>query len=172
MKKPPKSNPWWKFSHFDMVLAKPEVRSPHRKRISEASFRRTTCQFYFWHRNTSSVFSVDEIRSSFGAFLKMSTCLRLFLEVQQCQLEPIFGFWGHEVWRIGLQLHSAPRFKKSMSPNLEKIKHTATLWKFWDFLFTQILREINFGQTRSFACPGALKFVNLVNFSLQKCKNS
>ena len=111
MKKPPKSNPWWKFSHFDMVLSKPEVRSPHRKRISEASFRRTTCQFYFWHRNTSSVFSVDEIRSSFGAFLKMSTCLRLFLEVQQCQLEPIFGFWGHEVWRIGLQLHSVPRFK-------------------------------------------------------------
>ena len=69
------------------------------------------CQFYFWHWNTSSVFSVDEIRSSFGAFLKMSTCLRLFLEVQQCQLEPIFGFWGHEVWRIGLQLHSVSRFK-------------------------------------------------------------
>ena len=42
-----------------------------------------------------------------------------------------------------------------------------------DFSVTQILREINFGESRSskianFAIFGALNFVDLVNFSLQK----
>ena len=48
-----------------------------------------------------------------------------------------------------------------------------TVWKFLDFSVIQILREINFGESRSsktavFAILGALNFVNLVHFSLQK----
>ena len=47
------------------------------------------------------------------------------------------------------------------------------MWKFHDFSIIQILREINFGEFRScktatYAILGALKFVDLVNFSLQK----
>ena len=48
-----------------------------------------------------------------------------------------------------------------------------TVWKFQDFSITQILREINFAESRSpksaiFAILGPLNFVDLVNFSLQK----
>ena len=48
-----------------------------------------------------------------------------------------------------------------------------TVWKFHDFSITQILREINFGDSRSFmtaifAILEALNFDGLVNFSLQK----
>ena len=48
-----------------------------------------------------------------------------------------------------------------------------TLWKFRDFSVIQILREINFGESRSCktavnANLGALTFVTLANFSLQK----
>ena len=44
-----------------------------------------------------------------------------------------------------------------------------TVWKFQDFSIAQILREINFGDSRSaksavFAIFGALNFVDLVNF--------
>ena len=52
------------------------------------------------------------------------------------------------------------------------------MWKFQDFSVTQILREINFGESRSsktagfFSILGALSFVNWVNFKLHKCKNS
>ena len=47
------------------------------------------------------------------------------------------------------------------------------MWKFHDFYITQILREINFGESRSsktaiFAIQGALNFVDLVNFTFQK----
>ena len=47
------------------------------------------------------------------------------------------------------------------------------MWKFQDFCITQILREINFWDSRSaktaiFALLGAVNFVNLVNISLQK----
>ena len=47
------------------------------------------------------------------------------------------------------------------------------VWTFQDFSITQILREINFGELRSsttaaFTILGALNFVNLVIFSLQK----
>ena len=50
----------------------------------------------------------------------------------------------------------------------------STVWKFQDFFVTYILREINFGDSKSsktavFANFWALSFVNLVNFSLQKC---
>ena len=50
------------------------------------------------------------------------------------------------------------------------------VWKFQDISVIQILREINFGQFRSsytdgFAIFGALNFVNLVNFILQKAQN-
>ena len=46
------------------------------------------------------------------------------------------------------------------------------MWKFQDFSVPQILREINFEESRSsqsaiFAIVGALNFVTLVNFSLQ-----
>ena len=46
------------------------------------------------------------------------------------------------------------------------------MWKFQDFSVTQILREINFEESRSyksavFAIIEALNFVNLVNYSLQ-----
>ena len=49
----------------------------------------------------------------------------------------------------------------------------STVWKFHDFPITQILREINFGESRSsktafFAILVALNFVDLINFSPQK----
>ena len=48
-----------------------------------------------------------------------------------------------------------------------------TVWKFQDICITEILHEINFGESRSaktavFAILGALDFVILVNFSLQE----
>ena len=48
-----------------------------------------------------------------------------------------------------------------------------TVWKIQDISVIQILRETNFEESRScksgnFAILGALNFVNLVNFSLQK----
>ena len=54
---------------------------------------------------------------------------------------------------------------------LKRVK--GTVWKFQDFTITQILREINFGGCRSsktavLAILGALKMINLVNFSPQK----
>ena len=47
------------------------------------------------------------------------------------------------------------------------------VWKFQDFCITEILREINFEDSRSakfafFAILGAVNFVHLVNSSLQK----
>ena len=47
------------------------------------------------------------------------------------------------------------------------------MWKFQDFCMTEILREINFVDSRSaktagFAISGAVNFVHLVSFSLQK----
>ena len=52
-----------------------------------------------------------------------------------------------------------------------------TVWKFQDFSITQILREINFAESRSpksaiFAILGPLNFANLVIFSPQKCKSA
>ena len=50
----------------------------------------------------------------------------------------------------------------------------STVCKFKDFSVTQILREINFGESESyktagvFAILGALNFVDLVNFSFLK----
>ena len=64
-------------------------------------------------------------------------------------------------------LEGANFWKKDESdPNL-------TVWKFQDFCITEILREINFEYPRSaksavFAILGAVKFVHLANFSLQK----
>ena len=54
-----------------------------------------------------------------------------------------------------------------------KVGNTCTVWKFQDFSVIQILREINFRESRSskitgFAIFGALNFVNLVTVSLQK----
>ena len=54
---------------------------------------------------------------------------------------------------------------------LKRVK--GTVWRFQDFSITQILREINFGGCRSsktavLAILGALKMINLVNFSFQK----
>ena len=54
---------------------------------------------------------------------------------------------------------------------------TSTVWKFHDFSITQILREINFGASRSsetpvFAILGALDFVTLANFKIQKVQKS
>ena len=50
---------------------------------------------------------------------------------------------------------------------------TYTVWKFHDFSVTQILLEIDFGESESskiavLAILGALKIFKLVNFSLQK----
>ena len=47
------------------------------------------------------------------------------------------------------------------------------MWTFCDLSITQILREINFGESRGcksavFGIIGALNFANLVNFNLQK----
>ena len=54
-----------------------------------------------------------------------------------------------------------------------KIGMNCTVWKFQDFSAIQILREINFEESRSsktviFVLFGALNFVNLVKFSLLK----
>ena len=48
-----------------------------------------------------------------------------------------------------------------------------TVWKFKEFSVTEILREINFGESKSskiafLVILGAPNFVNLVNFSLHK----
>ena len=48
-----------------------------------------------------------------------------------------------------------------------------TVWKFHDFSVTQILREINFGESKSsktavFVIFWALKMIYLADFSLQK----
>ena len=48
-----------------------------------------------------------------------------------------------------------------------------TVWKFQDFSVIQVLREINFGESRSsktavFTGFGLLIFVHLVDFSLRK----
>ena len=49
------------------------------------------------------------------------------------------------------------------------------MWKFEDFSITQILREINFRESRRlqtavFAKLRALNFVDLANLALKKCK--
>ena len=51
------------------------------------------------------------------------------------------------------------------------------VWKFQDIYVTQILRDINFGESRSskndvFAIFGALDFVNLVILAFKKSKNT
>ena len=51
------------------------------------------------------------------------------------------------------------------------------MWNFHDLSVTQILREINFGESRSYktadcAIIGALNFVLVVNFCLKKFKYS
>ena len=51
------------------------------------------------------------------------------------------------------------------------------MWKFQDLSITQILREINFGESRSsqtaiFATLETLNLANLVNFTLQKVQQS
>ena len=50
------------------------------------------------------------------------------------------------------------------------------MWKFRDFSVTQILREMNLGESRAsinvvFAILGALNLVILVNFISQKVEN-
>ena len=52
-----------------------------------------------------------------------------------------------------------------------KTRNLLTVWNFQDFCITEILREINFVNSRSaktavFAILGAVDFVHLVNFSL------
>ena len=59
----------------------------------------------------------------------------------------------------------------------QKTENHYTVWKFQDFCITEILREINFEDSRSaksanFAILGAVNFVHLVHFSLQKVKKS
>ena len=54
-----------------------------------------------------------------------------------------------------------------------KAEQGLTVWKLQDFSVTQILREINFGESRcsktaAFSILVALNIVTLVNFSLQK----
>ena len=51
------------------------------------------------------------------------------------------------------------------------------MWKFQDFCITKILREINFEDSRNensavFATLGAVDFVHLLNYSLQKVKKN
>ena len=59
-----------------------------------------------------------------------------------------------------------------LNPDYIQNTFLLTLWKFQDISITQILREINFEDSRSaksniFAILGALTFVNVVDFSLQ-----
>ena len=59
---------------------------------------------------------------------------------------------------------------------MESKSMRVTVWKFCDFPITQILREINFGESRSsktaiYACFEASDFGNLVNFHLKKLQN-
>ena len=70
------------------------------------------------------------------------------------------------------------KFKPFLTQFTEQFKHPrCTMWKFHNFSVTQILREFNFGESRIaksavFAIFRALNFVHLVNFRLQKVKNS
>ena len=69
-------------------------------------------------------------------------------------------------------------YERTFSVNMNS-QNLHTVCKFQDFSVIQILREINFGEFRSFKTANAifpflgdLNFVNLVNFSLlkvQKC---
>ena len=54
-----------------------------------------------------------------------------------------------------------------------KFQSLSTVWKFQDFSVTQILREINYGESRNsktviFVISGALNIINLVICRLQK----
>ena len=58
-----------------------------------------------------------------------------------------------------------------------KLRKEITVCKLQDFSIAQILREINFWDSRSaktalFDILGAVNFVNLVNFSLQKVQKN
>ena len=65
---------------------------------------------------------------------------------------------------------------KLFTINADVLRSENTVRKFQDFSVIQILREINFEECRSsktafFAISGALNFVDLVDFSLQKVQN-
>ena len=67
-----------------------------------------------------------------------------------------------------------PIRQSTRSSDLQKLKYLKFIvWNNQDFSVTQLLREINFENLEAlkkpiFAILGALKIVNLVNFSFQK----
>ena len=70
-------------------------------------------------------------------------------------------------------ISAKPLFVLYLAAVMKSEKTSITVWKFQDFSVIQILREINFGHSRScetaiLAIFGALNFANLVNFRLQK----
>ena len=61
---------------------------------------------------------------------------------------------------------------KKYGQNIEELWES-TVWKFQNFSVTQILREINFGESKShefavFAILEALNLVDLINLNFQK----
>ena len=78
---------------------------------------------------------------------------------------------GHENDMRIFAIHQKSARKRKLV--CHKMNHSWKQWKFQDFSVIQILREITFGEFRNaksaiYAISGALDFVYLVNFSLQK----
>ena len=74
---------------------------------------------------------------------------------------------------LALQHHCSSQFHVCSQIGNGVLGKAVTVWKIQDFCITQILREINFVDSRSaktgaFAILGAVNFVHLVNFYLQK----
>ena len=89
---------------------------------------------------------------------------------QICKHLWIFAFF------LGWKLPKITTFQKcwkSCFRSFSKLISLNTVWKFQDFCVIQILREINFGESRSskmaiLAIFGALNSVNLVNLCLSR----
>ena len=105
-------------------------------------------------------------RRLFGGWRSLLRLLYLVVRVCWCRGRPrgkrLLFYWGRSVTTPPTLLHS-----------LWCITYIHTVWKYHYFSITQILREINLGESRSaknavFAILGALKLVDLMNFSLQK----
>ena len=100
---------------------------------------------------SQSVVSGDKVKFRDSRSLGLGGCSRCWLFTDVLE---------NKVWKI--MMNSDVKFDK-----------VHTVWKIWDFLIIQILREIISWEFRSskiavFAILRALKFANLSNFSLQK----
>ena len=104
---------------------------------------------------SQSVVSGDKVKFRDSRSLGLGGCSRCWLFTDVLE---------NKVWKI--MMNSDVKFDK-----------VHTVWKIWDFLIIQILREIIFWELRSsktdvFAILGALNFNFWSISAFQKCKNS